>query len=262
VSFFEAMLLGLVQGFTEFLPVSSSGHLLLTQELMDVQSPGVLLEVLVHLATALSVMVYFRNDLIRTVREFFTGGPGRHFALRIVVASVPAVVIYVAFKKPLDAALESPIVAASCLCVTGGVLLATRWARYREDRVPGYFNALIVGFAQAVAILPGISRSGSTIAAALFLGDDPDRAARFSFLMSLPVILGAGALQGRKLLTGEEPMPAEWVPYAIAAAAAFVSGLGAIHILVKLVSKGRLYLFAPYCLLVGVGFLAWFGIRA
>lgn len=257
----EAIVLGLVQGLTEFLPVSSSGHLLLTQEVMHVQTPGIVLEVTVHVATALSVIVYFRRDLWRTIVEFVKGGPGRNLALRIVLASVPAVVVYKLAKDPLERALESPLVAAICLCVTGVVLLATRWARYREEFTPGWGHAVIVGFAQAVAILPGISRSGSTIAAGLFLGDDPDRAARFSFLMSVPVILGAGLLQTRDLVSGEQPLPADWMPFVLAGVAAFVSGLAAIHALVLLVAKGRLYAFAPYCLLVGAGFLIWFGVR-
>lgn len=257
----EAIVLGLVQGLTEFLPVSSSGHLLLTQEVMHVQTPGIVLEVTVHVATALSVIVYFAKDLFATIREFFVGGPGRNLALRIVLASVPAVVVYVLAKKVLDEALESSLVAAICLCVTGLVLLATRWARYREGFRPSWGHALVVGCAQAIAILPGISRSGSTIAAGLFLGDDPDRAARFSFLMSVPVILGAGLLQTKDLISGEAPLPETWKPYLLAGGAAFLSGLLAIHALVTLVAKGRLYLFAPYCLLVGAGFLVWFGVR-
>lgn len=257
----EGVVLGLVQGFTEFLPVSSSGHLLLAQELMEVHEPGVLLEVLVHLATAASVIVYYRRDLIEVLRESFTGGPGRAEALRIVVASVPAVVAYVAFKKLFDEALENSVLAAACLCVTGVVLLLSAKARPREGFAQGMGQALLVGCAQAVAILPGISRSGSTITAALFTGDRADRAARFSFLMSLPVILGAGALKGLGLVTGKEAMPPDALPFLVAAVFAFVSGLAAIHALVMLVSKGRLSLFGPYCLLVGAGFLIWFGLR-
>jgi undecaprenyl-diphosphatase len=230
----------------------------LAQRVLELEETGVLLEVAVHLATATSVMVYYRKDLVEMLRDCVQGGPGRGLALRIVVSSVPAVVAYVLMKKLFDTALESAVVAAVCLCVTGLVLLATRWARPREDgSEPGFGHALLVGCAQAVAILPGISRSGSTIATALFLGDQPARAARFSFLMSVPVIVGAGGLQSLKLVTGEEPMPADWVPYAVAAVAAFVSGIAAIHVLVLLVSKGRLALFGPYCLLVGAGFLIW-----
>jgi undecaprenyl-diphosphatase len=261
LSVLEGLVLGLVQGFTEFLPVSSSGHLLLAQELMDVHEPGVLLEVLVHLATSGSVMVYYRRDLATLLRETISGGPGRSEALRIVVASIPVAVAYVVFGKFFEHALESAVVAAACLCVTGVVLLASSRARPREDFTQGVGHALIVGCAQAIAILPGISRSGSTITAALFTGDDAARAARFSFLMSLPVILGAGGLKGIGLVTGDEVLPPDSTPFLVAAVFAFVSGLAAIHALVLLVSKRRLSVFGPYCLLVGAGFLVWFAVR-
>ena len=129
MTFVEAVVLGLVQGLTEFLPVSSSGHLVLAQRIMGMAQPGVLLEVAVHLATAASVMAYYRKDLVEMLRDVFQGGPGRGLALRIVVASVPAVVAFVLMKEVFETALESAFVAAICLCVTGVVLLATRFAR-------------------------------------------------------------------------------------------------------------------------------------
>ena len=249
----EALLLGLVQGFTEFLPVSSSGHLLLAQELLGINPPGVLLEVVVHLATAMSVTVYFRRDIAVVIKDTIRGGPGQSLGFRILVATIPAPILYLLFKTELEAALESPLVAAACLIVTGIVLLSTARAR-RKDTTPGLGHAVIVGCAQAIAILPGISRSGSTISAALFLGDDPDRAARFSFLLMLPVILGAGLLKGSAI----EALPSDQIlPLAVAALVAFVSGLAATHALLTLVVRGRLSWFGPYCLLVGVVALVW-----
>lgn len=251
----DAVVLGAVQGLTEFLPVSSSGHLVLAQELLGVQETGATLEVAVHLATLLSVVLYFWRDIWRVTAEFFGGGPGRKTALLVAVATLPAGLVGVLLKDQIEAFLDSPLLAAAMLIVTGVVLLLTRFAVRREDREPGVVYALLVGCAQAVAILPGISRSGSTICTALFLGDDPDHAARFSFLMALPVILGAGLLKLDDLSGSADA--ASGVPLLVASIVAFATGLAAIHALMTALRKGKLAVFGPYCLLLGAGALVW-----
>lgn len=250
----EAVVLGLVQGLTEFLPVSSSGHLLLAEDLMGVNPPGVLLEVAVHVATLGSVLLYFRQDIVRVTRHTLFGGADRRLGLAVVVGTLPAVVVGLGFKDALEAALETPAVAAACLVVTGLALLVSRWAPgpvSGGDGTVGPLRGLWIGCAQAVAILPGISRSGSTIIAALFLGVEPARAARFSFLLAIPAILGAGILHARDLHGVEEDLV---VPILAACVAAFASGLAAVHVLFTMVCRGKLAWFGPYCLLVGA---AW-----
>lgn len=248
----DALVLGLLQGLTEFLPISSSGHLVLAQEVLGVHEQGAALEISVHLGTLLSVIVYYRRDLVLILQDVFRGGPTARLGWMVVAGTIPAVVVGLLWKKDIEAAFESPRAAAVGLLATGVLMLLTALARRRPGE-PGFGYALIVGCAQAVAILPGVSRSGSTIGTGLFLGDDPVRAARFSFLLSIPAICGAAVL----MLAGDELRNGPGTGMLVfAAAVAFVSGLAAIAFLIRLLGQGRLYWFGPYCLVVGAA--AWF----
>ena len=251
MTYWEALLLGVLQGLTEFLPVSSSGHLVLAQELMGVARPGAALEIAVHLGTLVAVLWHYRRDVSAIARDVLVNGPLARLGWTVVVGTLPAVLVGLFLKDRVEAALDSPRIAAACLVATGVLLLLTRFARRREGE-PGFGHALIVGVAQAVAILPGVSRSGSTIGTALFLGDEPVRAARFSFLLSIPAILGATVLtvkDGGFAASGELPQ------LVVAAVAAFVSGLLALVLLLRVLAAGRLSMFGPYCIAAGV--LAW-----
>lgn len=253
----ESVLLGVLQGLTEFLPVSSSGHLVLTQSLIPgFEQPGVLFDVLLHAGTLLAVLVYFRRDVLALVGSLTPGGDRgyRRLVYLIVAATVPTGLIGVIFKHPLEALFHAPRAAAGMLLVTGGLLWVSEvLGRPRDDldRL-GYPRALAVGTIQGLAIIPGISRSGSTIAVGTLLGVRGEEAARFSFLLSVPAILGAVVLQLPELSAVKAGSSAAYVAGALAA---FITGVGAIRFLMAAIRRGRFRWFAVYCWVLGVGYL-------
>ncbi len=253
----ESVLLGVLQGLTEFLPVSSSGHLVLAQSLLPgFREPGVLFEVLLHAGTLLAVVVYFRQDVWELVESLGPAGDParRRLVLLLAAATVPTVIIGVVFREPLEALFHAPRSAAAMLLVTGALLwVSEALARPRVGLEGiGYGRALAVGTVQGLAIVPGISRAGSTIAAGTLLGIRGEDAARFSFLLSVPAVLGAVAIQVPELGSVEPRMPGV---YAAGVAAAFLSGLWAIRFLMTAIRKGRFRWFAVYCWLLGAGYL-------
>jgi len=253
----ESALLGVLQGLTEFLPVSSSGHLVLAQSLLPgFQQPGVLFDVLLHAGTLLAVLVYFRRDVLALVSSLAPGGDReyRRVVFLIVAATVPTGLIGVLFKHPLEALFHAPRAAAAMLLVTGGLLWVSEvLGRPRDglDRL-GVPRALAVGTMQGMAIVPGISRSGSTIAVGTLLGVRGEDAARFSFLLSVPAILGAVVLQLPELSAMDGGAS---VAYGAGVLAAFAAGLGAIRFLMAAIRRGRLRWCALYCWVLGAGYL-------
>lgn len=254
MSYFDAIVLGLVQGLTEFLPVSSSGHLVMAQTFLGVPAPGVFLEVALHVATLLSVVVVYRRRLLDLLVGLFRRDADalRYIGL-LVLATLPVVVIGLLFRDAIEAAFDTPYVTGFMLLVTGFILWSTGLRRSeRPHEVPTAGHALAMGFAQCFALLPGISRSGSTIAAGLWTGLRGERAAEFSFLMSIPAIAGAAVLQvsevGDVAVTG--PLAAGFV-------AALLSGIAAIVSLVWLVRRQGFHKFAWYVWPVGILFLAY-----
>lgn len=253
----ESVLLGLLQGLTEFLPVSSSGHLVLAQSLLPgFRQPGVLFDVLLHVGTLLAVLAYFRGDVGELLGSLLPGGDParRRLALLLVAATVPTGLIGVLFKDPLEALFHAPRAAAAMLLVTGALLwVSEALARPRLGLEGlGYGRALAVGVVQGMAIVPGISRSGSTIAAGMLLGVRGEDAARFSFLLSVPAVLGAVVLQVPELAAVEPGAPGV---YAAGVLAAFLSGLWAIRFLLAVIRRGRFRWFAVYCWCLGAGYL-------
>lgn len=254
MSVFEALLLGIVQGLTEFLPVSSSGHLVLGQALLGIDAPGVTFEVVVHLATLCAVLWVYR----RRVGELLVGMAGGRpeawgYAGLILLASVPAGLAGV-FARPLfEDAFGRPVLAAAMLLVTGAIVYTLRStvAAAPDDDVD-VRRSLWVGVAQAVAILPGISRSGSTVALGVRMGVSPVRMAEFSFLLSVPAIAGAGLLQLGHA-GGATALPA--VPLVAGFVAAAVSGVLAIRLFVRMLRAGTFHHFAWYCWTVGSVYL-------
>lgn len=259
-----AAILGLVQALTEFLPVSSSGHLVLSRILLGVQTEhGAAFEVAVHFGTLLSVVIVLRQEVWALLRSAWTAvkQPGRipvlwseeqefRLLVAIVVGCIPAGVVGLAFKDQLEAAFASPVIVCSALIATGFVLLATLLPAVGEKRV-GIGSALLIGLAQAVAIIPGVSRSGSTIATAMFLGLEREHAARYSFLLSLPVIAGATALKARELLS-VQISDQTWLALGLGASVAFIAGIGALVLLMRIVRRGGFAHFGWYCIAVGV----------
>ena len=263
----EAFILGLLQGATEFLPVSSSGHLVLAQALMKLESAGVGFEVLVHIATLLAVVVCLRKDVAGLIRGFFSllrhgfrirsGAQAKEerLALAVIAGTVPAVAASLLLSDKVEAAFGRPDWAAGFLLVTGAVLLLTRLSR-SDSRSLGPGLGFLIGIAQAMALLPGISRSGFTIAAAIFLGVPRDEAVRFSFLLAIPAIGGAFLYTVASGPSHILEVPA--APSAAAFAAALASGCIAILLLLRAVKRGRFELFGLYCLAAGALALAIF----
>jgi undecaprenyl-diphosphatase len=257
---FEAIVLGIVQGATEFLPVSSSGHLVIFQEILDVRAPGVVFEVAVHVATLLSILVVYRTR----VGDLAVGAVRRdpaawHYLGLLVVATIPAAFIGLLFEDSIEAVFESPAASGVALLVTGLILWTSRWALPQARGVmPTWTAALLIGVAQAFAIMPGISRSGSTVVAALWLGVAPREAAAFSFLMAVPAIAGAAVLQ-----IGDLDVAAGLGPMALGLGSVFaaVTGVLAIRTFVAMLARESFHLFAPYCWTMGALFLAYLGLR-
>lgn len=263
----EAVLLGVVQGLTEFLPVSSSGHLVVGQALLGIELAGVAFEVAVHFATLVSVLVAYRRRVGALMQGTVRLDPGtwRYLGL-LALANVPAAAVYFLLGDVVEAAFETPAAAGVAFLVTGGVLWSARAAMRRGTPQPAPFAgvrglgvALLIGVAQAFALFPGISRSGSTVVAALWLGVESDDAAEFSFLMSVPAILGAALLQ---LVDAGAVAPAlGTAPLVLGAVAAAATGLVAIRIFLAVLRARSFHRFAPYPWVLGLLFLGylWIG---
>ncbi len=255
---YEALILGLVQGLTEFLPISSSGHLVIAKNLIGgVKEPGILFEVLLHLGTLLAVLLYFRRDILDILSALIPGGgvddvkreEGRKTALVVIVGTLPTVVIALLFKDHFERLFQSVQAVSVMLLVTGLLLFLSDRVKKTEKRPITIKDALIIGTVQGMAIIPGISRSGSTIATGLFRGIDGERAATYSFLLSIPAICGAVVLHAKEIGHIND---GQAIPYLIGIAAAAVSGFFSIKILMKVVSGRKLRYFAFYCWTVGL----------
>lgn len=303
MSIFDAIILGVIQGLTEFFPVSSSGHLVMTERVLGLRIPGIFFEIAVHVATLLSVIVVYRAKIWSLLRGLAVRGEGSTwpYALMLVVATIPAGVVGLLFKDWFEARFEDPTFAGTMVLVTGAVVWSSRWVR-REGLIapreliplllaaivafmvgtptpflavlavqalimgvaritagrewrdePGWGGAVMMGVAQALAILPGITRSGSTVVAGLWRRIDPVAAAEFSFLMSIPAILGAAVVSIPDALAEGDAVGT--APLLAGAAAAAIAGVLAIRFFVALLRKQNFHVFAYYCWIVGTLFL-------
>ena len=253
----NATLLGIVQGLTEFLPISSSGHLeIVTFMVGDDSHPhsSLFMTVVLHVATALSTIVVFRRDILDLIHGLlqFRLNDECLFCMKIVLSMVPAVIVGLVWKQQIESLFNQNLtLVGSMLVVTGGLLLVADRSR-NQDQPLNFWKALVIGVIQALAILPGISRSGATIATSLWLGIDRQTAARFSFLMVLPVIFGAIAKDlYDSVLSGEAHIQAEgFRALAFGFAAAFVTGWFACRWMIQIVRSSKLHYFAMYCFIV------------
>ncbi len=261
MTWWQGLVLGIVQGLTEFLPVSSSGHLVIAEAAIGLRTPGVLVEVALHVATLLAVVVVYRERLVELTLQAFAGaGSAWKFISLLAIATVPAAAMGFFFKEWFERTFESLAAVGFNLILTALILWTSRKVARGSKSEPTALGAVAIGFAQALALLPGISRSGSTVAAGLWLKLDPVKAAEFSFLMSIPAILGAATLQiaggsADAALVGTGPM-------AVSFLAALVAGVFAIRVLVALLQRGQFHRFAPYCLAAGVVTLVWSVLRS
>ena len=252
---FEAIILGIIQGLTEFLPVSSSGHLELAKVILGDDSlpeESMLMTVVLHGATALSTIVVFRKDILELFKGLFQfkNNDEFKFSLNIVLSMIPAAVVGVLFDDEIEAFFGGKVLlVGTMLLLTAVLLILADKAKSTEKKV-GIKEAVIIGISQAIAIMPGISRSGATISTSVLLGVDREKAARFSFLMVVPLILGKMA---KDVLDGAfENISGDMLNYGVGFVAAFVTGILACTWMIKLVKKSKLKYFAYYCLVVGV----------
>ena len=260
MTLWEALLLGVVQGATEFLPVSSSGHLVMAQTALDVNESGVVFEVAVHLATLISILLVYRTRVVDLAGDGIAGKPAalRYIGL-LVVATLPAALVGVLWRDGIEALFDTPAASGVALLVTGAFLWSSRAAlASATGTLPGWGAALLIGVAQACALVPGISRSGATVVAALWLGIEAREAAAFSFLMAVPAIAGAAVLQVPDVTGVTDP---SWSVLALGGLAAGVTGVLAIRTFVAMLARRSFHLFAPYCWVVGALFLAYLGLR-
>jgi undecaprenyl-diphosphatase len=262
----KVIILGIVQGLTEFLPVSSSGHLVLAAEILNFQEEGVAFEVFVHLGTLLSVLIVFRKDVIKMILAPFQYLSSRFeneetkeylfWDLYIIIGTIPAAVIGLSFKCDIEAAFSNIFLVITMLAITGTILLLSRFMPKKNQEMT-IVKSFLIGVSQAFAILPGISRSGSTIVTGIFLGIDKENAARFSFLLAIPAILGASIIKLKDLIAMESySFPFSYL--VLGAIVSFIAGYFAIIWLLDIVKKGKLEWFALYCYFIVIVSSVWY----
>tara|TARA_B110000902_G_scaffold65696_1_gene77998 strand:- start:1652 stop:2446 length:795 start_codon:yes stop_codon:yes gene_type:complete len=260
VNSIEAIILGIIQGLTEFLPVSSSGHLELAKAILgdtSVPKESLTFTVVLHFATALSTLVIFRKEIAQIFKGLFQlkWNEEFKFSIKIIISMLPAVVVGLLFEKQLAAFFSGNILLVGfMLLVTALLLLLADKAKNTQKEV-SFSNSLLIGVSQAIAMLPGISRSGATISTAVLLGIDKTNAARFSFLMVVPLIFGK---IGKDILGGDLAFQSsEIIPIAAGFIAAFIAGLFACKWMIALVKRSKLSYFALYCAVVGIGAIGY-----
>ena len=256
----DAIILGIIQGLTEFLPVSSSGHIELTKAILGdglMAEQSLLFTIVLHFATALSTVVVFYKDIIDLFKGLFAFKKNEQslYVLKIVVSMIPAVIVGLLFEEQLSALFTSNVLLVGLMLVITAILLILTDRAAKSDRSISIKSSGIIGIAQAIAMLPGISRSGATIATAVLLKTDRTKAARFSFLMVIPLIFGKSS---KDALSGDIVFnPADTTAVMAGFIAAFIFGLIACKWMISLVRKSKLHYFGYYCAAVGILSIAY-----
>lgn len=251
----DAIILGIIQGLTEFLPVSSSGHLELGKAILgdnSVPEESLLFTVVLHFATALSTIVVFRKDILDIIKGIlkFQWNDDMQFLAKIVLSMLPAVIVGLFFEEQLEALFGGNILLVGCMLIITALLLFLADKAKDTNKKVTFSNAFVIGISQAIAMLPGISRSGATISTSVLLGNDKTKAARFSFLMVVPLIFGKIA---KDVLSGDISTESQnFTALSIGFVAAFIAGLFACTWMISLVKKSKLSYFAIYCVIVGL----------
>lgn len=260
MNYIDAIILGIIQGLTEFLPVSSSGHLELAKAILGdqkVPQESLTFTVVLHFATALSTIVIFWKEIVQIIRGLFQFKRNEEFefSIKIIVSMIPAVLVGLLFEEQLEEFFTGNVLLVGFMLLITGLLLLLADKAKNTDKPVSYLNALIIGLSQAIAMLPGISRSGATISTSVLLGVDRTKAARFSFLMVVPLIFGKVAkdFSDGVISFGDE----NFLIMAVGFLAAFVSGLVACKWMIALVQKSKLYYFSIYCFAVGIIAIAY-----
>lgn len=264
MSWIEALILGMVQGLTEFLPVSSSGHLTIGQTLLGIEfdeGDMLLFDILVHAATVCSTLVILWGEIWWILKGTFATpkwNDEKIYAGKIILSMVPVFVVGMFFKDQVEAVFgEGMRVVGCCLLLTAALLCFAQYARPRVKTRISWLDALLIGVAQAVAVLPGLSRSGSTIATGILLGNQKEKVAQFSFIMVLVPILGEALLSTKDLLTGEVVTHLSPVAMIVGFLSAFLTGCAACKWMINIVKRQKLIYFAIYCVVVGLSAIAY-----
>lgn len=257
----RALVLGIIQGLTEFLPVSSSGHLELAKYFLGDDSlaeESLLMTITLHAATALSTIVVFRKDILSLLKSLFTfqWNENTQFIAKIILSMLPAVLVGLLFEEQIESLFSRRILLVALMLIITGLLLFLADRAQKTEKKVGFASALWVGISQAIAIIPGISRSGATISTAVLLGIDREKAARFSFLMVIPLILGKML---KDLLAGDlSQSQVELLPLGIGFLAAFLTGLLACIWMIRLVKDSKLTYFSIYCFIIAAIVIAYY----
>lgn len=263
----KSILLGLIQGLTEFLPVSSSGHLVIFKHLFGFEMNDISFEIFLHLGSLLAVLIYFRKDLLELIGSLLhISKPNTKdkanlmYILYLLMATFVTTLIALTFKDTIESLFAKPIFSAFMLIGTGIIVFSSDFIKSGSINAQkmGIWKAVIIGLGQSFAMLPGISRSGSTIATALFVGVRREQVARFSFILSIPAILGAAVLKLDEFTALSSDV---WLYYLAGGFAAFVSGLMVIALLLKLIQRQKLKYFAYYCWTIAIIFIGYLGTR-
>lgn len=260
----HVLVLSLLQGITEFLPVSSSAHLILVPRLADWPDQGIAFDIAVHVGTLSAVVLYFRKDLLPMARDWFGWWrnrrltPDARLAWAVLLGTVPVGLAGLAFRHTIESGLRSPMIIAATTILFGALLwwADARHRGERDEHTVTWRDVLVIGIAQAVALIPGTSRSGITLTAGLMVGLGRQAAARYAFLLSIPVIALAGLLESLKLV--QQPQPADWTALALGAILSGVSAFLVIHYFLRLIARVSMLPFALYRLLLGVVLIVLF----
>ncbi len=250
MSILDAIILGIVQGLAEFLPISSSGHLVLTQRLLGVEKPNMFFDVLLHIGTLIPIFIIYWKDILELIKK-----PFQKYVYLLIIATIPAVIFTLLFEDIFEILFKGTTFLGVGFIITGTLLLFTDKPRKlsKKDRDITYLDALVIGIFQGFAITPAVSRSGSTITASILRGLNRETAAKFSFLMSIPAIGGAFVLQVFKLVSGEYIINQEdFIPYIVGFFASMLSGYLAIRFMLVIIKKAKLKYFSYYVYFIGV----------
>ena len=249
MSFIEIIILGIIQGLTEFLPISSSGHLVLAKYFMDINTPGVLIELILHLGTLLSVIIFYKNDIIELIADSFKNKyNSRQYVYKIIIAIIPVILIGFLFRELIESTFTISVVKYMFL-ITGIVVGMTYFCNKEKNRELVLYSVIIIGLFQIFSLLPGISRSGITISAALLLGIKHEKAAKFSFFMAIPLILGAALLP---IFEGSMLNNTSLSILVIGFLSSFFTGILVIKWLLSIIVKGKFYIFSIYCFVLSI----------
>ena len=258
LEYIHAVILGIVQGIAEFLPISSSGHLVIADALLkeyagtSTPEESATMGIALHFGTLMSILVVYRKDLVALLSNY-------RLMFLIVCATIPVGLVGVFFKDYVDAAFGSPILTGAALLLTAAFLMAGRALKKSDDELSAMTRrtAMVIGIFQAIAIIPGVSRSGSTIAAGMACGLNREHATRFSFLIAIPAIGGASVMELKDFVTGEATFHGSPRPLILGTVVSFVVGVFALRWLIKMVVADRLHFFAAYCVIAGLATVLW-----